>query len=432
MIFGNEGLPGSGKSLDAMQHIVDSMQAGRVVITNIHGLSHAAIAEYCAIPLPTIQRLLITLIPPAELDEEKKVVWVKDQFLQRQINDSLWIWDEINQFWPPERQPLPADWAKFITEHRHLGIDVLIMGQDLAELHTTWRKRLQRYTRFTKLDMMGKDDQFHWRSLTNIGKNKFRATAEGKKPYNKAFFPLYKSHRDETQNKANYQDRRFGVFQTKHKVWAGIFGIFLIASIWNVAGFFTPPKADPKSDDQPAAEQPQAKPAEQGAHQPTAVASKSTEQHHTDHQADAKADAKPEPIDYLDKYATDFQLRLTGIIDRQNPAPGQAAFEFVLEFVDPAYRVKERMSRRDVFSLGWAIERHPYGIKITKDGVSHIARPWPLDNFGKVPQGTVDSLKPVSVGPPLLAAPAVAAGPSSSAPVYLPAHGANSGVSARH
>ena len=46
MIFGNEGMPGSGKSLDAMQHILDSLNAGRTIITNIHGINHKAIASY--------------------------------------------------------------------------------------------------------------------------------------------------------------------------------------------------------------------------------------------------------------------------------------------------------------------------------------------------------------------------------------------------
>ncbi|WP_447097020.1 zonular occludens toxin domain-containing protein [Pseudomonas aeruginosa] len=105
---------------------------------------------------------------------------MKGQFFANRHHDCLWIWDEINQFWPPDRQPLSADWAKFVTEHRHLGIDILIMGQDLTELHQTWRKRLQRYTRFTKLDMMGKDDQYHWASYSSAGRLRFKQTASGR------------------------------------------------------------------------------------------------------------------------------------------------------------------------------------------------------------------------------------------------------------
>lgn len=385
MIFGNEGMPRSGKSLDAIQHIIDSMHAGRTVITNIYGLSHAAIAEYCSIPLPTIQRLLICIVPPSDLDEDKRVDYVKAEFLKHQVNDSLWIWDEINQFWPPERQPLPASWAKFVTEHGQLGIDILIMGQDLSELHTTWRKRLQRYTRFTKLDMMGKDDQFHWRSMTNIGKNKYRATAEGKKPYKKEFFPLYKSHREETTNKDNYKDKRFGVFQAKHKFWAVVFAVAMFVALWNVVGFFSPPEAPEAAA---AASSDAVSPAPVSKPVPVATESDSVEV------VTETTEPKREPIDYLDRFAQQYELRLGAILDRSSPQPGQAAFEFVLDFVDPAYRIKERMRRVDVASLGWSIERHPYGIRIAKGDVSYVARPWPLDNFGKVPQETVKALKP--------------------------------------
>jgi zona occludens toxin len=387
MIFGNEGMPRSGKSLDSMQHIIDSLNAGRTVVTNVIGVNHKALSEYLAIPLPTVERLLIVIEPAKGMDEDEKIAYVKREFYARRVPDCLWIWDEINQFWPPDRQPLPPEWAKFVTEHGHEGIDVLIMGQDLSELHTTWRKRLQRYTRFTKLDMLGKDDQFHWASYTNVGKNKYRRTADGKKPYNKAFFPLYKSHRETTTNTGNYKDGRFGVFQPQHKVYAVLFGLLLCGALYNIWGFFNPDlgeevaKTD-ASEVEPVASKPQAK-QPQSAAKP-AAADIPPEAH--------SAPAKPEPIDYLDKFAQQYDLRLSGIIDRKDPQPGQAAFEFEVDFLDTAYRVKERMRRVDIASLGWAIERHPYGIRITKDDRSYVARPWPLDNWGKVPQQTITAL----------------------------------------
>lgn len=382
MIFGNEGMPGSGKSADAMQHIIDSINAGRTVVTNIHGINYEAFSEYLSLPLPTIQRLLISLVPPDELDEDQKVKWIKEAFLKSQLPDCLWIWDEINQYWPPDRQPLPAEWSKFITEHRHLGIDVLIMGQDLAELHATWRKRLQRYTRFTKLDMQGKDDHFHWASFTNTGRNKYRKMSDGKKPYNKDFFKLYSSVRATTTNLENYKDGRFSVFQTKHKLWAAGFAAVLGWSIYTVVGFFTPPD-EPLAAELPP-EQPPALPAEQ---------STADEAEHTD-TSQQQAETKRAPIDYLDRYAQQYDLRLSGIMDRIKPEPGQPAFEFRLDFVDSSYRLKERMTRKDVASLGWAIERHDYGILISKGDVQYVARAWPLDNWGKVPQQTVQALKP--------------------------------------
>lgn len=379
MIFGHEGLPRSGKSLESMVHVVNALIAGRSVVTNVEGINHKAIAEYCAIPSSTVEKLLICIEAPKDLNEEQKIAFVKAQFLNHQVKNSLWIFDEINQFFPPDRQPLPADWAKFVTEHGHLGIDVLIMGQDLAEVHATWRRRLQRYTRLTKLDMMGKDDEYHWSSLTNVGRGKFKQTAEGKKPYNKDYYGFYKSHVDGVQNKENYTDKRFNVIQPKHKVMGVFFALALLLGGYFIFGFFTTaPAADSSLTADTVTPPVYTKP------QPVAVSAAVKEAVYVE---------KNTFIDYLDEKSQKYDLRLTGIIDRLNGEPGQAAFEFMIEFLDGSYRVKERMTRKEIVSLGWSIERTGYGLKLSKDGKDIVVRPWPLDNWGKVPQKTVDSLK---------------------------------------
>ncbi|WP_074813075.1 zonular occludens toxin domain-containing protein [Pseudomonas syringae] len=398
MIFGSEGLPRSGKSLESMQHIVDSLIKGRTVVTNIHGINKTAISEYCVIPLPTVERLLITLEHPFQDGEEDKVVpWVKQEFLKHVVTDCLWIWDEINQFWPPDRQPLPADWAKFVTEHGHFGIDILIMGQDLTELHTTWRKRLQRYTRYTKLDMMGKEDQFHWASFSNAGRNKFKRTAEGKKPYKKEFFPLYKSHRDETQNKDNYKDSRYGIFQAKHKVYGLLFCVLLAYSMYYVWGFFHKGQVVEKS---PSIASASGAPAKSTATStsivPTTDPSKLThEVVSTSLSSDATKEQKTEPIDYFDSFASKYNLRLAAVLERV-PADGDTRpwLEFKIDALDGSYRIKESFNRASVASLGWTVERTEYGIKLSKQGLVYVVRSWPLDNFGKVPRQTISDLKP--------------------------------------
>lgn len=397
MIFGSEGLPRSGKSLESMQHIVDSLVKGRTVVTNIHGINRKAISEYCVIPLPTVDRLLITLEHPFEDHEEEKVVpWVKEQFLNNQVTDSLWIWDEINQFWPPDRQPLSANWAKFVTEHGHYGIDILIMGQDLTELHTTWRKRLQRYTRYTKLDMMGKEDSFHWASYSNAGRNRFKRTAEGKKPYNKAFFPLYKSHRDETQNKDNYKDKRYGIFQTKHKVYGLIFVGILIYALYYLWSFFhhTEVAKVPTSDhtSSQVADKAQSKPADLPEVKTKQAPAPETQGGSV---AAGVQAAKAEPIDYFDKFASQYDLRLAAILER-TPVEGDQRpwLEFQIDVLDSAYRVKERFNRASIASLGWTVERTEYGIKLSKQNVVYVVRPWPLENFGKVPNKSLAEQRP--------------------------------------
>lgn len=387
MIFGHEGMPRSGKSAQAMPLIADALLAGRTVVTNIAGINRVFFAEKLAIPLPTVERLLVTIEPPATMPEEKVVPWVKAEFFNRRVKDSFWIWDEINQFWPPDRQPLDAEWAKFVTEHGHLGIDVLIMGQDLSELHKTWRNRLQRYTRFTKLDMQGKDDEFHWASYTNVGRGRYRQAAAGKKPYDQEYFGAYKSHEDGTTNKANYRDGRFSVFQRKHKIMAAVFGLGMIFAVWQVVAFFSLGKESDQVQPSTSVSAPAA-PAAPVVPAAPASAPVST----------VAAVVSPEPespaLDYLDDVARRFRPRLSAILDRSVPQDGQPAFDFVLEFVDESYHVKERMGRREVVALGWSLKRTDYGLELSKEGRVYVVRPWPLDNFGRAPAAQIAALKP--------------------------------------
>ena len=46
MIIIHEGVPGSGKSYDAVRKIIDALKKGRVVYTNIDGLDKDQCREY--------------------------------------------------------------------------------------------------------------------------------------------------------------------------------------------------------------------------------------------------------------------------------------------------------------------------------------------------------------------------------------------------
>lgn len=403
MIFGHEGLPRSGKSLEAMQHVVDALLAGRTIITNIYGINHQAIASYVALPLDAVKRLLVCLEAPSELDEEKKVVWIKAQFLERRVKNCLMIWDEINQFWPPERQALPAEWARFVTEHGQEGIDVLIMGQDLTELHATWRKRLQRYTRFTKKDMMGKEDEYHWSSLSNSGRGRFKQTAAGSRPYNKDFFGFYRSHKEGVTNKSNYKDGRYSVFQAKHKFWMAIYAIFLLAGAIYMWQWFHPSEPE--------------KPVKAKTDNPAQIVSKATEDNKVaikkpepKKEAAVKADepAREEriAIDYLDKIAQKQKLRIGAFVDWDTAQPGKRKWDFVLEALDDSFHVRERFSAADVYALGWDIEKTDYGFRITKQGVEYVLRPWPIDLTGRVSSTYLNQAREASRTPVGLPTPA--------------------------
>lgn len=407
MIFGNEGMPRSGKSLDAMQHIIDSILHGRCIVTNVYGINYAELAKYLAIPEATIRRMLITIAPPAGMDEEEKVDWVKERFFENQHPDCLWIWDEINQFWPVDRQPLPAKWAKFVTEHGQIGMDVLIMGQDLSELHKTWRGRLQRYTRFTKLDMRGKEDHFHWATMTNTGRGRYRKMADGTKPYNKKFFALYRSHREDTTNKGNYKDKRFNAFQPKHYFYGSIFVVMLLCSMGYMYRYFTHPATmgSDISEKKDAPREPTTvKPSEvstpMSTPAPVAPAAAPVNTVVDAIKPDAPVTSSG-PIDYIDKLAQTYSFRLSGLLERE-PKPGDNRpwLEFNIDVVDQSLKIHDRFRRAELVALGWTVERTGYGIKLSKGESVHVVRAWPLEGPGRPSQKEITSIKEMAAGAP--------------------------------
>ncbi|YBC14305.1 hypothetical protein ABRB19_12105 [Pseudomonas aeruginosa] len=123
-----------------------------------------------------------------------------------------------------------------------------------------------------------------------------QADGLGKKPYNKDFFGFYKSHDDGTVNVANYQDKRFSVFQAKHKALGWGLSIAIAVSVAYLWNFFQPGDQDLKAAVQDAPKTEHAvTPAVSAPIQPQVVVATAP--------AKAEEPKGPPPIDYLDKLA---------------------------------------------------------------------------------------------------------------------------------
>ena len=60
MLIFNEGVPGAGKSYDAVaEHIVPALKKGRRVYARLNGLDDAALAAFCELPIERVQELLV-------------------------------------------------------------------------------------------------------------------------------------------------------------------------------------------------------------------------------------------------------------------------------------------------------------------------------------------------------------------------------------
>jgi zona occludens toxin len=145
MLIFHEGRPGSGKSYEAaINRIIPALKSGRKVYAYIEGLNHEKFSEVTELPLELIQSLLFQIT-------KDQVKTIHDHV----SNDSLVIIDELQDFFPSGRDKLSPEITEFVTQHRHRGLDVIVMGQDYRDCHNLWKRRIDQLYQFTKRDAVG-------------------------------------------------------------------------------------------------------------------------------------------------------------------------------------------------------------------------------------------------------------------------------------
>lgn len=356
MLLFHEGLPGSGKSYEAcIRHIVPALKNGRQVFAYIEGLNHKKFSEVCELPLDEVERLLVQI---AE-DDVKRIFALVE-------NDALVVIDELQNFWPSGRQRLDDDITKFVTEHRHRGLDILCMGQDLRDCHNLWRRRVSQKVVFTKLDALGMEKRYSWKLYKAVSGEKFEKVSGGTGTYDPKYFGLYASHTANTTNFGNYKDERANLFRTKgFRYGIPFFLGVLYLSVDYLNAFFTDPSMV-VGNQAVAAPAPVATPAPPPKVVQPVVA--------------APAPPPPqEPLTYVEKMAAQYKPRLSAIIEND-----QGKLFAYVEFVDPSYHVKERFTIPELESMGWEINRTGYGLEMMLGESRIVVRPWPIDPFGAV------------------------------------------------
>ena len=226
MILFYEGLPRSGKSLNALkEYIVPMLKKGRQVYAYIEGLNHEQIAKLAGIEYDKCIDLLIPL------NREDVLNWFKIV-----PNDSFIVLDEIQNFYPSARKELDPEVIQAIAEHGHKGLDILLMGQVFSDVHKTWLGRCAQRVLFMKREAAGKPNEFSqiiYKPVVAGDKIKWQELRRIKGlPYDKNYFGAYKSHTEGTDNTDTLIDDRANVWNTPAmKRWLPLFAIVVITSI---------------------------------------------------------------------------------------------------------------------------------------------------------------------------------------------------------
>ena len=381
----HEGLPGAGKSYEAVVfHIIPAIKDRRTVVSNIRGLNVEKIAELSAQPVELV-RLLIINVEPAEQDSESKEIQrCIDEMCDKTPDNALIVWDEIQDYFPSGNYKLPINQQKFWTEHRHRGLDIIVMGQDRSDCHKIIRNRIRTVIYFLKLEAVGRPNKYKWEIYQKQQFGRFVKTGSGTRDYDPQYFGTYASVRRETVKKGVYATERTNMLANSRGLVFGVPLAFVAAiySVYHLYGFFHPTGKAPESavnvqkiEAQPVLTNPPPPP-------DSATESAPGHGHH-------EVASEPIPIDYFDRLAGEYRIRASAIATSK--IPGREVMGYI-EMLDPSYNLKEMFTVQEVQALGWVVTATGYGLLLEKQGVAHVARPWPLDLYGRVNQRTVDSL----------------------------------------
>ena len=393
MIVFHEGMPGSGKSYAAMRdHIIPALQKGRKVFARMNGLDRDKIAEVAGVDRGRLDELLLDVAEEEVLDLCQVVGgdW-------KLPADCLLVIDELQNFYPQKRAPLDAETTKFIAEHRHHGMDILIMGQLLKDCHRTWVNRTNRKIQFLNKDVVGKSDQYKWKVYNGQPDSKgqviFNFVTDGDLPYDKALFGTYKSFQDETCNVERLADDRANVFKSRaFRVYLPAVGFFALVALGYIGYLFSGGLA--KAETKQAEARP-VKTVIEETGQPTRVISTAPDVNPAktvDVLASANDDKWP---DILGELAKENRPRLAFALRSAKET------RIVIEFRDKSNQVVDQFTSSQLKQLGWGImvADDLAMVSLSRLGQRFVATAWPIhEPVGKASQSLEDQIKRESGG----------------------------------
>ncbi|MBE0471329.1 MAG: Zonular occludens toxin [Methyloprofundus sp.] len=391
MIIFHEGLPGSGKSYEAVvSRIIPELKKGRQVFAYIEGLNYEKFAEITEIH---IEKLKGVTIQPDNLSKSALQGKISYQGLLHQVtkeqvpeiynhvaDNSLVIIDELQDFFPVGTKKLSEGITEFVTQHRHRGIDVIVMGQDHRDCHNLWKRRIDQLMHFVKRDALGRPNDYTWITY-KANHGKFIKLRAGKGSYDPKYFGLYASHVVGTENKDTYSDDRTNIFKSSvFKVWLPFFALVLVAALYFLYTVFNGDRQMVKTD----------KPKELISH-PASNDLKNSEPPPLINKEQEKiiiqnVQQKYSEENYILNLANQYKPRLAALIENK-----KRLLAYV-EFLDDSFHVHEKLNLKQLAALGWSAVRVPYGIKLYKGENSIVVTEWPIDSIGKVSRYISNSL----------------------------------------
>ncbi len=371
MLIFSEGVPGSGKSYDAVkEHILPALKKGRPVFARINGLDHERIAAHLQIPVEKV-RANLHLVAPEQVrarfiaEQQPDATWLP----AKEFRNALIVIDEAHEFYVGgTKDPLPPQVEQFFAMHRHGGLDILIMTQFYKRIHIAIRSRIERKNSFQKLSALGKKGESAYRVTfwQTIAPDRYEKVGGETRTYDPAIFPLYSGVAEPDVQTEVYSAGRTSVW--KAMKWRALFIIPIGAyAIWFLLDFFA------GGGEKLVKKNKVGTPAPIAAGQYQAQASQPTPAEQKAAAKEAKlAKLTPEQR-YVWQLSEAHRVRLAAMIGQGSKALG------LVEWVDSSQRVQERLTLQQLRDLGVDVTVHVYGVRLDAGGERLIATAWPMN-----------------------------------------------------
>ncbi|HTH58988.1 MAG TPA: zonular occludens toxin domain-containing protein [Paraburkholderia sp.] len=242
------GVNGSGKSYEVVQGpLLDAVASGRRVVTNVDGINEALIHEFLVgkgrgdgstfgpvVHVRTDDFLESAFFPVEH--ESSEGATVTPGFVQP---GDLVVVDEAWKLWNQDKK-ISDEHMAFFRMHRHfthphtgVACDVVLMVQDIGDLHRKVKSVVELSFRMHKLKSLGLSSGYRVEQYEGWKQNGRTRVATYVRKYSKQVFPLYKSYAG-AGGKEAVVDKRQNILNNK-RLWA-LVTVFVVTPI--VAGWF--------------------------------------------------------------------------------------------------------------------------------------------------------------------------------------------------
>ena len=210
------GLMGSGKSYECViSVIIPAIRKGRRVVTNVDGIDSEAVRAFCLENFDCTLDKLGTVVHCKNDDVHKPDFLPHglqvDTFVKS--GDMVCI-DEAWRFWGTDCK-IHKEHAIFFREHRHyvdettkVSCDLVLMVQDISDLHRTLKVVVELSFRTTKIKSLGLNKIYRVEMWEGHKQTARARIAVGNKKYDKAIFPLYSSYVGGKGKEVQFDDRQ--------------------------------------------------------------------------------------------------------------------------------------------------------------------------------------------------------------------------------